>query len=317
MDTPLSKTCDSHAVVQCPKETPTLENYEIFRSFSKTTDQGVSIKATGLIEHGQPLVSIITIVFNGEATLERTILSVLNQSYCNLEYIIVDGGSTDRTLEIIQKYKERISYWISEPDQGVSDAFNRGVTLANGSIIGIINSDDWYEPQAVAKAVNEFHTTDTDIVCGSISYWYSSEEIELFYPDLDNLVVDSTLPHPAVFSKKEVYSIIGLFNLSYLTAMDYEWLLRAKVNGFKFSSINDCLANMSGGGLSVKFQADATKESLRAKLFYFPEKRSISYLYYYFQITKSILKNVFEKLHLKILIKLYRKKFSVMKKEQL
>src|SRR5439155_13950516 len=100
-----------------------------------------------------PLVSIITIVYNREAYLEQAINSVLQQSYPNIEYIVIDGGSTDNSVSIIKKYASKIQYWVSEPDNGIADAFNKGLMKANGNIIGFINADDWYEPIAVEKAV--------------------------------------------------------------------------------------------------------------------------------------------------------------------
>src|SRR5258705_5340519 len=100
-----------------------------------------------------PLVSIITIVYNGEKYIEDSIRSVINQSYKNIEYIIIDGGSSDNTVSIIKKYEKQIAFWISEKDKGISDAFNKGIAKATGEIIGILNSDDWYERDTVAKAV--------------------------------------------------------------------------------------------------------------------------------------------------------------------
>ncbi len=103
-----------------------------------------------------PLVSIITVVYNGAKTLEQTILSVLNQTYKNIEYIIIDGESTDGTLDIIEMYRDKISTCISEPDEGLYDAMNKGVSIANGELIGIINSDDWFEKNAVELVVSSY-----------------------------------------------------------------------------------------------------------------------------------------------------------------
>lgn len=111
----------------------------------------------------EPLVSIITVVFNGEKYLEQTILSVLNQTYSNIEYIIIDGGSSDATLDIINKYTDKIDYWVSEPDSGIYDAMNKGISLATGQLIGIINSDDWYELDAVEEIVRAYKDGSTII----------------------------------------------------------------------------------------------------------------------------------------------------------
>ena len=94
-----------------------------------------------------PLVTIITVVFNGEKYLQQTIQSVINQTYDNVEYVVIDGGSTDGTVDIIRKYEDKIDYWVSEPDQGIYDAMNKGIQLAGGEIVGLINSDDCYHPK--------------------------------------------------------------------------------------------------------------------------------------------------------------------------
>jgi glycosyltransferase involved in cell wall biosynthesis len=110
----------------------------------------------------QPLVSIVTIVYNGEKHLEQTIRSVLNQTYPKIEYIIIDGGSTDRSPDIIRKYNKSLAYWVSEKDNGVSDAFNKGIAKSTGDIIGLINSDDWYEETTVENVVKSIE--DHDVV---------------------------------------------------------------------------------------------------------------------------------------------------------
>src|ERR1044072_3693479 len=111
-----------------------------------------------------PTVSIITVVFNAEKHLEQTINSVLAQTFTDIEYIIIDGGSTDGSVGIIKKYEGQLSYWISEKDKGIADAFNKGITRATGEIIGLINADDWYEPDTVRLVVE--HMQDADIVFG-------------------------------------------------------------------------------------------------------------------------------------------------------
>src|SRR5688572_27072372 len=122
-----------------------------------------------------PLVSIVTIVYNGAQHLEQTILSVLEQNYSNIEYFIVDGGSTDGSVDIIRKYESSLAGWISEPDKGIGDAFNKGIDRTSGSIIGLINADDWYEKDCVSKVVAEM--SNHDVVYGDVRYWKNNHPI--------------------------------------------------------------------------------------------------------------------------------------------
>ncbi|EKD55550.1 MAG: Glycosyltransferase family 2 protein, partial [uncultured bacterium] len=115
--------------------------------------------------------SIITVTYNSAKTLETTIKSVIDQSFPYIEYIVVDGGSTDGTLDIIKKYQDKITKWVSEKDGGISDAMNKGIKMASGDIIGIIHADDWYEIGALEKVDAAFESTGTDIVCGKVRFY--------------------------------------------------------------------------------------------------------------------------------------------------
>src|SRR5450432_1041994 len=146
-----------------------------------------------------PLISIITIVFNGERHLEQTIQSVLDQTYSNLQYIIIDGGSTDQTINIIKKYEKDIYFWISEKDKGISDAFNQGIARATGDIIGIINADDWYEPTAIERVAGEM--CEADICYGDNQLWKHERSEIIQKGNLKLLSKEMTINHPTVFMK--------------------------------------------------------------------------------------------------------------------
>lgn len=198
-------------------------------------------------------LSIITPVYNAETTIERTLLSVINQSHhFELEYIIVDGGSQDKTLEIIQKYKQHISTVISEPDQGVYDAMNKGVRLATGDIIGIINSDDWYNDNAFEVVEKAFvDHPDTEILYSPIHNYFNGEYLNTFTPGhLDRLPFKFTLNHPSCFVRKSVYEQIGEFNLDYRIAADYDFILRAYQSGLSFHAVDTALVSYSLNGMS-------------------------------------------------------------------
>ena len=118
----------------------------------------------------KPKISIITVCYNSEAHIEEAILSVINQSYENKEYLVIDGGSKDGTLNIIEKYKDRIDYFVSEPDKGISDAFNKGIKAATGDIIGILNSDDFMMPNALTKVAEQYEER-IDVYRGYCLVW--------------------------------------------------------------------------------------------------------------------------------------------------
>jgi glycosyltransferase involved in cell wall biosynthesis len=215
---------------------------------------------------GQPLVSIITVVFNSDKYIEKTINSVLNQTYNNCEYIIIDGCSIDGTIEIIKKYEDRIDHWVSEPDKGIYDAMNKGVHLANGQIIGILNSGDFYVNNALEKIVNIYNlnkreNNDSLVITGAIFRFSENEDIK-FKQISDKF--DSCGPilinHPATFVTRSVYENIGYFDLSYKISTDYDFILRAYHNEVtRFIFINDTLTHMMMGGISEKFTSLLTR----------------------------------------------------------
>lgn len=175
------------------------------------------------------LISIITVVYNGSKTLEQTIQSVINQSHTNIEYIIIDGGSTDGTIDIIQKYEKEISFWISEPDKGLYDAMNKGISYAKGELIGMINSDDWYEPNAVELIVKSyienpskriFHGDRFDILEDG------TRIVKRFHPSSFKFIYyGMTYNHPSMFVHKEVYKN-ELYNINLRALSDYEFVLK-------------------------------------------------------------------------------------------
>jgi len=202
-------------------------------------------------------ISLITICYNSVATIEDTIKSVINQNYNDLEYIIVDGGSKDGTLDIVNKYKDKISKIISEPDKGIYDAMNKGIKMATGEIVGILNSDDFYKNNSVIKnIISEFEKNNIEACYGDIEYidrgnidkvvriWKAGEYKK------EKLNSGWIMPHPAFFVKKEIYDKYGLFNLDFRIAADYELMLRFLLKGIRVKYINNILVSMREGGFS-------------------------------------------------------------------
>lgn len=198
-------------------------------------------------------ISIITVCLNSEKTIEKTIQSVLSQEYNDFEYIIIDGKSTDKTLEIVKKYTDSISIVVSEPDQGIYDAINKGIALANGDIIGIINSDDWYEP-GVFDIVNKcFMESDAEVIYGNLHVINDDGYERMLVPtDIKKIWYEMEIPHPTVFVRREVYKKYGIFSLKYKIASDYELMLRFYSSGVKFVYLNQALANFRMSGISVQ-----------------------------------------------------------------
>ena len=209
----------------------------------------------------KPLISIITVVFNGKQHLEETIQSVLNQTYDNVEYIIIDGGSTDGTLDIIKKYEDKIDYWGSEKDNGISDAFNKGIAYASGEIIGIINSDDWYDIDALSYVAKVFLThPECEVLCGSMKL-YTEEVWRVLHSRPRLLWTGMTVVHPATFVRAKVYRSFGLFDVTLKYAMDYDLLLRFYTSSVKFFACEHyILSNMRSGGVANTHRIEAYNE---------------------------------------------------------
>ena len=201
-------------------------------------------------------ISIITVCYNAEDTIRDTIQSVLSQDYKDVEYIIVDGKSTDRTLEIIHSQKKTIKL-ISDKDQGIYDAMNKGINVASGNVIGILNADDVYKNNKVLSDVMNEFIDNVSIVYGDIEY--------VKYNDLNKVVRKWKAgvfrsgkfkwgwmpPHPGFFIKKSCYESYGLFNLNLSTSADYELMLRMfEVHKLKHIYISKTITSMRLGGAS-------------------------------------------------------------------
>ena len=204
----------------------------------------------------EPLVSVVTVCLNSEKHLAETISSVRGQTYKKIEHIIIDGGSTDGTLEIIKKFADRIAYWTSGPDKGMYDAMNKGVALAKGDLIGILNSDDYYQPNAVEIIVNESRKDkEAGVFCGEVLFFLdeSNGTRVTWRRRLTNLgKFGQEVVHPATFVKKEVYEKFR-YDIRYRLASDIEFVYRLYFNGVKFHTCPGLIANYRVGGASRRF----------------------------------------------------------------
>lgn len=205
-------------------------------------------------------VSIITVSYNSEATIARTIESVLSQTYNNIEYLIIDGASSDSTVEIASSYKDRFAARgvvyniISERDNGIYDAMNKGIRLSQGELIGIINSDDWYNENAVAVAVSSYTNKPYDMFYADINIWEQQKSGEMKlkmvkHSRLRTPVVSRDWNHPTTFITSDTYKKIGLYKLESVHD-DWDLVLRIRKAGLRISVVNEVLANFTIGGVS-------------------------------------------------------------------
>ena len=219
-----------------------------------------------MIAKTSPTFTIITVTYNSVHTLERTILSVLNQSFTDFEYIIIDGGSQDGTLDMIKRYSDYITYWISEPDFGIYDAMNKGIKQANGEFIGFLNSDDWYEVDTL-KDVFQNIDNDVDVLYGNIIY--ENDQLKVSYPTFNTETMNDhmTLFHPSTFVRTRIYKLFK-FNLKYKIVSDWDFFIRiVQTRKYNFKYINKVLSHFSVDGISQKISIKllVEKNKLRFK----------------------------------------------------
>ena len=212
------------------------------------------------------LVSIITVCFNSEATISKTIESVLAQTYSEIEYIIVDGASSDNTVSVAEGFKERfaeknISYTvISEKDKGMYDALNKGARMAHGELVGQINADDWYESDAVEKMVRFYEKEQYDVAWGNLKVNKPSGEM-IKKARIGKLWTTSGWCHPAMFSRREIllefpYACENMYD-------DFEYITRVHMANKKICTLDEIISNFNFGGMSTKKSLKQTMKRVK------------------------------------------------------
>jgi glycosyltransferase involved in cell wall biosynthesis len=211
-----------------------------------------------------PLVSIITVTCNAEKHLEQTIQSVIAQSYHNIEYIIIDGASTDDTDRIIQRYRKHIACYVSEPDNGIYDAMNKGIQKATGELTGIINASDFYQPDAVENIVRAWQAhPQCGIFYGNANFYFDDGRFlkeKKAAPNMNNLYKGVCFCHASVFVTRTTYQQHGLFDLRYKLSGDFDFMLRNYKAGTLFCYIDKVIANFRTGGVSTQSNINSTQE---------------------------------------------------------
>ncbi len=203
-------------------------------------------------KNGLPLITIITVVLNAESSLKKTLQSVIDQSYPYVEYLVIDGGSTDQTLALIQEQNDHITHWRSEPDKGLYDAMNKGIAMSHGDLIGILNAGDYLESEALFVLGTEYSrqskptiiTCDCKIILSAQNHWIESGNASKLPKQM--------IPHGSVFVDQIVYREQGLFSLNYRVASDYDFLCRCRQKVY-FHYIDRTIATISPRGVSGNY----------------------------------------------------------------
>lgn len=211
-----------------------------------------------------PLFSIITVVYNGEQHLEQTITSVINQKFNNLEYIIIDGGSIDGSLEIIEKYSDYIDYWVSESDNGIYEAMNKGIQLAGGDLIALLNADDFYELDALEKISELYNSSKTEAIYFGNNY-IIQDDLSLKYKNYatQEFSKGMAICHQAMFVHRNIYREVGAYSIFYQYASDYDLVLRAAEKKVGFIFLDEFIVNYRNTGrtsISYKTSLNEARE---------------------------------------------------------
>jgi len=257
--------------------------------------------------NSKPLVTIITAVFNGEKHLKKTIQSVIAQTYDSIEYIVIDGGSTDGTVDIIKKYEDKIAYWISEADSGIYDAINKGLKLAMGVYVAILNADDYYEKEAIAASVECILKNGVDYSVANVQFVNGSNMIRPIFPFKKGCIYqEMPYPHVSAIVHARVYKAVGLFDASLKIAGDHDMALRIHLAGFHACYVNKIVARLEAGGVSNSTLS--TRESLYVALKN-GKSKPCAYATYAQQIAKIYIVRLLPKGMIKFLQKIKKSRF--------
>lgn len=246
-------------------------------------------------------ISIITVVFNNVENIEKTINSVINQTYKNIEYIVIDGGSSDGTVDIIKKHTKNIDYWISEPDKGIYDAMNKGAKKATGDYLYFLNSGDYFCDKNILAKVSKDLDSKLGLVNGSVIKLYEGWEYN-YNPCFENLKKGVALPHQGSFIKKSIFDELSGYREQYKSAGDFDFFCRFFKANYSYKLIEEYIAYMPSGGFSSNKRISQT-EGYKLIREHFGFLNALSHY-----IRKILLEQNLKKLLLKLrLKKLYEK----------
>ncbi len=225
-------------------------------------------------------ITVITVCLNSRNTIEKTIKSVIKQikQGWDLEYIVVDGGSMDGTMLIVQEYAPYIDQYVSGPDSGIFDAMNKGISMASGDVIAFLNSDDWYEENALNSVMTAFTDSDCDCVCCDNYVIGKNGQKEYFDASkfsIEDLYIQMIYYHSSIFGKKELFNKDENFDIRYKFAADYDWLLRNVKKGAKLRYIHQPVFTFCYGGISSVNEIECAREARKVALSCLPADKEI------------------------------------------
>ena len=260
----------------------------------KSADVDKSTTKTTKEKDNKPLVSIVTVVYNGEKHLEETILSVINQTYDHIEYIIIDGGSTDATLEIIKKYEDAIDYWVSEKDAGIYDAMNKGIKRASGEWINFMNAGDgFYSIDVLQKIFLKNDFLGIEVIYGNHNVVYPTKTRVVKAGNIEDIYKGSQFCHQSSFVSSKTHKI-NRFNLANKIGADFEFFYNLYNKGLPFKYVDIIVSNYCAGGLSDIKRVDSIVGCWNVV-----EKNTKVNLYYIWIISKEMLKSWIKRVLLK------------------
>lgn len=212
----------------------------------------------------KPVISIVTVSYNSVHTIEKTIQSVISQPYPYKEYIIVDGGSIDGTVDIIRKYEDSIAYWISEPDSGIYNAMNKAIEIATGELIAFLGSDDWYDKDILEDVVEKYVKSCPDLIYGNITFVDKTGEKKLDFKDinLQDIYYGMQFGHPSCFVRTKLQKKYR-FDETYCIAADYKFCMQLYRDGYRFEHIDKNISYFALGGASSRI-LETAEETRRA-----------------------------------------------------
>ncbi len=267
-----------------------------------------------------PLVTVVTISYNSEAGLARTIESVLNQTYRMIEYVIIDGGSRDATVSIIEKYRARLSYWRSGPDGGISNAFNLGIAVARGRYVAFVNSDDWMSPDQIAQAVKALEESGAAFAFGNLAVHtvdgrllYVMEGRSDYWKNMRYRM--PFINHPTVVVRRDAYEKVGPFDNRRRIAMDFDWHLRAELLGARGVFVPQLLGHLSEGGVS-NLRWRAGLREVRAIAIEHRQNWFLAHLFYLVRTTRAYIRLALHRLMPKAWVDFVHRKINPHFKQQ-